>query len=190
MNYNKQILDAIYNEMASIELGNYVTSVTVANLRKAKDLKSVLRSIDNFNAETERENLEKLADGFRAAWCGLSFPPLEKYLFLRVLARVRKGTKNFSVTYQPEQNEDTCGNSESDLTPYRKTTISAAGLRTCFNSLEYLDNEVSRKARRQENEKALAKAAEKLAKTLGIPAENITAEMLKSLGFTRVCKVD
>lgn len=204
MNVNSEFVNALYEGMKSatenveeLKLSGFKTSVNVSELRKlgkSAKVADVLKQIDFENAQTEAENQKKLRIAYQVVMGSSSFSskfsPVEKYLFRRVLVRVRKGTDNFTITYQTEMNEDTIGNSASGLTPYRRTTYSVAGLRTCFNSLEYLDNEVSRTAKKQENEKALNNAAVKLAETLGIDANLITAEMLKSLGFTRVAKVD
>lgn len=193
MNYSKAIADRLYAAMSVCELESYRTSVSVSDLRKLggkTTVATVLKGIDELNEETERENLMLLVTAFQSAWAKLAVMPIEKYLFLRVLARVKKGTDNFRITYQSEPTTETIGNSESGLTPYRKTTVTAAGLRTCFNSLEYLDNEVPRLARKQENEKRLQKASEQLAASLGIDAKLLTPELLAKFGFTRVLKQD
>lgn len=200
MNVNSEFVNALYESMKQLteetegyELESLQTSVNVSELRKygkSAKVSDIVAKIDANNNETNKRNLLTIAKAYKTAMEQIPFSNVEKYLFKRVLVRVRKGTDNFKYTYQTEMNEDTCGNSKSGLTPYRLTTSTVAGLRTCFNSLQYLDNEVSRTAKKQENEKALNNAAVKLAETLGIDANLITADMLKSLGFTRVAKVD
>lgn len=192
MNVNETMVKNLYESIKNVETESYKTSVSVKDLRamsKRITVGQLLKQIDEENEDVTVTNICILADAFRDAWNGLTCLNAEKRCFLRVLARVRKATDNFRITFQEETTDETIGNSESGLTPYRKTTATAAGLRTCFNSLAIFDNEVSRKAKKQANETALNDAAAKLAASLNIDASLITPELLRSLGLTRVTKV-
>lgn len=192
MNVNETMVKNLYERIRNVETESYKTSVSVKDLRamsKRTTIGQLLKQIDEENEDVMATNMCILADAFRDAWSGLVCLQSEKRCFLRVLARVREATDNFRITFQEETTDETIGNSESGLTPYRKTTATAAGLRTCFNSLAIFDNEVSRKAKQQANETALNDAAAKLAASLNIDASLVTPELLRSLGLTRVTKV-
>lgn len=194
MQVNKNLVDYLYSGISTVELETLVTSISVKELRKANASKTtiskLLASIDNQNASIEADNLNKLSACFADSFRSAPFMATEKYLFLRVFAKVRKATNNFTITFQSEADTNTIGNTESGLTPYRKTTISAAGLRTCFNSYDIFRDEVARTARKQANEKQLQRASASLAASLGIDSSLLTPELLAKFGFTRVCKVD
>lgn len=188
------LVDYIYNKMRVVELDALVTSVSVKQLRDAKrdkiTLSVFLNTIENNNCAIEKENLNKLGNAFASAFKSAPVMAIEKFVFLRKLVKVRKATNKFSITFQEEQNADSIGCTDSGLTPYRKTTPTAAGLRTCFNSYDLFRNEVAIRARKQANEKELQKASIKLANALGIDASKVTPDVLAQFGFTRVCKVD
>lgn len=188
------LVDYIYNQLKNVELANLITSVTIKQLNEVKrdkvSLSAFLSKIESANTAIESDNLKLLESAFASAFKSAPVMEVEKFVFLRKLAKVRKATKLFSITFQDEQNTDTIGNTESGLTPYRKTTISAAGLRTCFNSYDIFRDEVARTARKQANEKQLQRASASLAASLGIDASLLTPELLAKFGFTRVCKVD
>ena len=192
MNVNKKLVDYLYGQIANVELENAVTSLSVVDLKRAakdkKSLNAVLKEIETTNESINKENLNKLAASFKTAFESAPFMSIEKYLFLRVLSKVRKATRSFSVTYQLDMNEDTIGNSDSGLTPFKSTRVTAFGLLNCFNSYDILKDEVNRIARRQEQDRIFEKSRLKLAKALNLNPELITKEMLQAAGFMRACK--
>ena len=192
MNVNRNLVDYLYNQISKVELDNLITSVSVADLVKAskdkKSLNAFLKEIAESNHATNLSNFSKLADKFAESFKVAPFMSIEKYLFLRVFSKVRKATQNFTITYQSDMTEDTRGNSESGLTPYKLTRITAFGLLNCFNSYDILKDEVNRIARRQEQDKQFEVARLKLAKALNMNPDLITKEMLQGAGFMRACK--
>ena len=163
----------LYETLAGVELTATTQSLRLSVLvgKTANELKSYVSRVVKANEETETENfctLKKVASDFLKSYQTGE----EKRNFLHKLWKVRKATKNFSITYQSEQNEETKGNSESGLTPYRFTTISAAGLRTCFNSYDIFRTEKTRIARKQAKQ-AKEEKVNNLALSFGLTAEQI-----------------
>ena len=192
MNVNKNLVDYLYSQIANVELENAVTSISIVDLKRAakdkKSLNAVLKEIETTNESINRENLCKLAASFRTAFESAPFMSIEKYLFLRVLSKVRRATNQFSITYQVDMTEDTIGNSESGLTPFKPTRVTAFGLLNCFNSYDILRDEVNRQARKQEQDRIFEASRLKLAKALNLNPELVTKDMLQSAGFMRACK--
>lgn len=163
----------IYDLLSSIELSATIQSIRLSVLsgKTAQEMKNYISAIEKANTATETENfctLKNAASEYLKSYQSGE----EKRNFLHKLWKVRKATKNFTITYQTEANEETKGNSESGLTPYRFTTISPAGLRTCFNSYDIFRTEKTRLARKQAK-KAKEEKVNSLAQSFGLTAEQI-----------------
>jgi len=170
----------IYDGLSKVELTPSVQSIRLSQFSGMDSAQCfcLIQSIRRENEVIESDNFILLRDLASDIIKSLQSGE-EKRLFLHKLWNVRKATRNFSITYQPEMTDDTIGNSESGLTPYRKTTISAAGLRTCFNSYELFRTEKSRLARKQQREEREERVTN-LASSFGLSAEQLAA-LLKEL---------
>lgn len=172
-NKPETIESRIYAELSGIELKPTKQSVRLSELsgKTANELKKFVSSIEGENVKIENENFVTLRNAAHDFILKLQAGE-EKRLFLHNLWRVRKATDNFRITYQSEQTEDTKGNSETGLTPYRFTTYTAAGLRTCYNSYDIFRTEQSRIARKQAKQ-AKEEKLNNLANSFGLSPEQI-----------------
>lgn len=172
-NKPETIESRLYAELSGIELKPTKQSIRLSELsgKTASELKDFVSGIEDKNEEIEKDNFVTLKNAAHDFILKLQSGE-EKRLFLHTLWKVRKATDNFRITYQSEQTEDTKGNSESGLTPYRFTTYTAAGLRTCFNSYDIFRTEQSRMARKQVK-RAKEEKLNTLANSFGLTPEQI-----------------
>ena len=167
----------IYAVLSGIELNSTIQSLRLSQLtnKTGKELFAIVAETIQANEKTESDNFVTLrnaaSDFIKSLQSGE-----EKRTFLHHLWNVRKATDNFRITYQSEETPETIGHTESGLTPYRKTTISAAGLRTCYNSYDIFRTEKTREARKQAKQEKEKKIND-LAASFGLSHDQ-TAQLL------------
>lgn len=157
----RNIYADVYQALKEVELQTIKTSVSVADLKKAsaKTVAEIIGQIENENAKIQAKNLETLNNAF-ANWfttkCNYSHS--EKRVFLHAIWIARKITHNFALTFQSEKTDETTNTYESGAFFARPTTISAAGIRTSFNSVEYTRRTAAQIAEKERKAKELATA--------------------------------
>lgn len=160
MNERNIFADA-YEALKSAELKSLKTSVSVADLKKesTKTVAEIIGQIENENAKIQAANLTALNQAF-ATWFATDccYSHSEKRVFLHAIWIARKVTHNFSVTFQTEKTDETTNTYESGAFFARPTTISAAGIRTSFNSVEYTRRTAAQLAEKERKAKELANA--------------------------------
>lgn len=157
----RNIFADAYEVLKEVKLEALTTSVNVSALAKMDSqttIAEVLKGISKDNYETEKKNLSALNASFGAWFKKCDYTYSEKRCFLVKLSRVMTATHNFKLTFQAERTDDTTNVYEDGAFYSRPTTVTAAGLRTAFNSVEFTKRTAAQKAERERKEKELADA--------------------------------
>lgn len=174
----RSIYTDAYEVLKEVKLEALTTSVNVSALAKIDSqttIAEVLKGISKDNYETEKKNLSALNAAFGAWFKKCNYTYSEKRCFLIKLSRVMTATHNFKLTFQAERTEDTTNVYEDGAFFARPTTVSAAGIRTSFNSVEYTRRTAAQLAERARKAKEL-EDAKSLLLAHGMP-ENVIDNM-------------
>ena len=173
----KDYTEKAYNVLQGIELekakSTVPVSVLVSAMAKGEDeLTSVVNSVLEYNKAVNVRNARALWKAF-ASWYknqrGTDFETWRKTLRNRW-----NTTKGFSLTFQDERTDETTDMYEHGAFYARNTSITAAGIRTSFNSVVYTKRTAAKMAERAQREKEVSEA-KAVCIAHGMPAQVVDA---------------
>lgn len=169
----------IYNQLQNVELQSKVNSVSLSDLTKAVNdgfsISQLVEKIEKENETISENNKKRLFAAAVKALKSYTFASVEeKLLFVQNLNKAKRITKGFSITYQNERDDRTNNIYKDGAFFSRPTVFTAAGLRTCFNSIEYTKKTIEDIRAKQAKVKAVSTAKEYLIAN-GMPAVMLAA---------------
>ena len=169
----------IYKELQKVELQNKVKSVSLSDLAKAANdgfsISQMVEKIEKENETISENNKKSLFAAAAKALKSYTFASVEeKRLFVQNLNKAKRITKGFSITYQNERDDRTKNIYKDGAFFSRPTVFTAAGLRTCYNSIEYTKKTIEDVRAKQAKANAVKTAKEYLIAN-GMPAVMLTA---------------
>lgn len=166
-----------YNVLQSVELEKTKSTVSLSVLVSAMtkgegEITAVVNSVVEFNKAVNVRNARTLWKTF-ASWYknqrGEDFETWRKTLRNRW-----KTTKCFSLTFQDERTDETTDIYENGAFYARPTNVTAAGVRTSFNSVVYTKRTAAKMAERAQREKEVSEA-KAVCIAHGMPAQVVDA---------------
>lgn len=169
----------IYTQLQNVELQSKVNSVSLSDLAKAVNdgfsISQMVEKIEKENETISENNKKSLFVAAVKALKSYTFASVEeKRLFVQNLNKAKRITKGFSITYQNERDERTNNTYNDGAFFSRPTVFSAAGLRTCYNSIEYTKKTIEDVRAKQAKQKAVETAKAYLIEN-GMPAVMLSA---------------
>lgn len=169
----------IYNKLQKVELRSKINSISYERLVSAasigESLAGVIANIGKENALIDKANKNRLFAAAVKALKSYTFASKEeKRLFVHNLNKAKRVTKGFSVTFQAEKDERTNNTYNDGAFFSRSTVYTAAGLRTCYNSIEYTKKTIEDVRAKQAKQKAVETAKAYLIEN-GMPAVMLSA---------------
>lgn len=169
----------IYTQLQKVELQSKVNSISLSNLAeysaKGVSIDGVLLEMQEYNKAIEDANKNLLFAAAIDAVKNYTFASKdEKRLFVQNLNKTKRATKGFSITFQSEKDDRTNNTYNDGAFFSRPTVFSAAGLRTCYNSIEYTKKTIEDIRAKQAKQKAVETAKAYLIEN-GMPAVMLSA---------------
>lgn len=166
-----------YNVLQGVELEKAKSTVPVSVLVSAMakgegEITAVVNSVLEYNKGVNIRNARTLWRTF-ASWYknqrGNDFEAWRKTLRNRW-----DKTKGFSITFQDERTDETTSTYEDGAFYARNTSITAAGVRTSYNSVAYTKRTAAKMAERAQREKEVSEA-KAVCIAHGMPAQVVDA---------------
>lgn len=169
----------IYTQLQKVVLQSKVNSISLADLAKAVNdgfsISQLVEKIEKDNETISENNKKRLFAAAIDAIKSYTFASKEeKRLFVQNLNKAKRITKGFSITYQNERDERSNSTYNEGAFFSRPTVFTAAGLRICFNSIEYTKKTIEDVMAKKAKQKAVETAKEYLIAN-GMPAVMLTA---------------